>query len=229
VLAKLPVPILMADDNGRYVFANDAACTLVGRPRDSVLRLSVRDITEDPIDAEAAWREFVTERRGEGTILLNRPSGETVSVEYVAASDFLPGLHISVLRDVSGRERVDGIVRRNEELFGKAFRGSPVPMNIRRLDNGIMIDANDAFTEALGYWRSELIGKTPEAIGLWNDPSKLAAIMDGLQSGSPQFRAKAELRAKNGEIKEMAAAFQRVDVAGECLAIAVYTDISAYS
>ncbi len=229
VLGRLPLPVLLADDSGRYVFANEAACTLAGRPLETLLGLSFRDLTVDPVEAEISWRQFLSERQQAGQLELARPSGETVPVTYMSFSDFAPGLHVSVLNDLTEQIRVQEDVRRNEEIYGKAFRGSPVPMNIRRLDNGALIDVNEAFCETLGYWRSDLIGRTPESIGLWKDPSKLDGIMANLRDGQPQFRARAELVTNTGETKELAGAFQRIAVGDECLVIAVYTDISAYS
>ena len=50
--------MVLADDRGRYVDANPAACALFGVPRGELLGKSVSDFSEPGFDTGAAWAEF---------------------------------------------------------------------------------------------------------------------------------------------------------------------------
>ncbi|MGE3076250.1 MAG: PAS domain-containing protein [Dehalococcoidia bacterium] len=227
VLARVPAAILIADSDGRYTFANDAACDLLGRSQAEILCRSIRDVTADPIEAEIAWREFVSLRRAEGEFTVLRPDGVTVPVAFSAVCEFAPGRHISVPHDLSERRRIERLIKRDEELFNRAFRASPAPTNIRRLDSGQLIDVNQAFTDATGYTRSDVIGRTASSIGFWKDISKLNEMMDRLRAGENVVQARTRVVARDGAEREFHVALKRFDIDGESLVIAVYTDLSA--
>lgn len=52
-------------------------------------------------------------------------------------------------------------------LFSTAFHLNPIPMCVVRLQDGAFTEANEAFLNALGYSKTELIGKTTEELGNW--------------------------------------------------------------
>src|SRR4051794_18400475 len=116
--------ILLADDQGRYVDANPAACTLLGYDREELLRRGVFDITPMP-DGEAgraAWAAFVRDGRQAGEYALSRRDGSTAVVEYRAVANVQPGLHLSVLRDVTERRRTEQALQESRERLVEAQR-----------------------------------------------------------------------------------------------------------
>lgn len=101
--------ILLADDRGLYVDANPAACELTGYRREELLERTILDLT--PEDHRPAgrdlWRAFLTRGRMEGEYSLTRKDGRAVEVEFRAVAHVLPGLHLSILRDVGERRRLE--------------------------------------------------------------------------------------------------------------------------
>jgi len=99
IMNALPVAALIADNQGRYVLANAAACTLTGHSVDALKRLSVWDLTPDPKahEAERLWWAFLDRREQSGEYALLTKSGEVISAVYAAQLNLLPGLHISLL------------------------------------------------------------------------------------------------------------------------------------
>jgi PAS domain S-box-containing protein len=98
-LADVPVAMLVANNQGRYVDANAAAVFLTGYPRRELLRCSVWDLTPAPRlgSGEALWRAFLSRGRMAGRYRLRRKSGRSVDARYVAIANVLPGLHVSAL------------------------------------------------------------------------------------------------------------------------------------
>jgi len=111
--------ILIANGDSRYVDANPAACALTGYTRAELIGMKVRDIT--PIAAQDSgirqWKEFLRTGKMEGEYAIRRRDGRMVEVEFRAVANFLPGLHLSVMRDITERKQAEHQVRRlNEEL-----------------------------------------------------------------------------------------------------------------
>ncbi len=98
-LGDVPVAMLVADNRGRYVDVNAAAVFLTGYSRAELLRRSVWDLT--PVSQQprglALWKAFLARGKMSGTYPLRRKSGRVVKARYFAATNVLPGLHVSAL------------------------------------------------------------------------------------------------------------------------------------
>jgi PAS domain S-box-containing protein len=94
-----PHAVLVADDDGKFVMANQAASSLTGYSPSELLRLSVWQITPDvhEREAETLWRAFRQHSEQSGSYRLLLKDGRTLIAEYAARTNVLPGLHVSVL------------------------------------------------------------------------------------------------------------------------------------
>jgi PAS domain S-box-containing protein len=94
-----PVAVLFADNSGKYIGANPAASALTGYSRRELLRFSLWDMipAADEREAEVLWRAFLRVGRQEGDITLNRRDGSQISARYLAGTNLVPGVHVSVL------------------------------------------------------------------------------------------------------------------------------------
>ncbi len=111
--------ILIAEAEGRFVDANPAACTLTGYSRAELVGLNVGDVTpQETRDVVAGqWKEFLEKGKLAGEIRLRCKDGRCIDVEFRAVANVLPGLHLSVMRDITERKLSETKVRRmNEEL-----------------------------------------------------------------------------------------------------------------
>lgn len=101
--------ILVASNNGRYEHANPAACDLFGYTLEELLSKTVWDITvaEEQSRAKSLWRDFLTEGTQSGEYMIRQKDDSIVEVEYRAVANFVPGLHLVVLRDISERKAAE--------------------------------------------------------------------------------------------------------------------------
>lgn len=90
---------LVADDQGNYVDANEAALKFLGYTREELLSLSVWDLTPamNEIDGLTLWQEFIRSGNQEGQYVLRRKNGGLVKLHYRARSNVEPGRHESLL------------------------------------------------------------------------------------------------------------------------------------
>lgn len=97
-----PYAVLFADNTGRYIGANPAASELTGYSRRELLSLSVFDITPPPDEKDITllWRAFLRTGRQAGDIVIHRSDGTEVSGRYMATTNVIPGVHVSVLAKI---------------------------------------------------------------------------------------------------------------------------------
>jgi DNA-binding CsgD family transcriptional regulator len=93
------VPMLIADNERRYVAANPAACLLLRLPEPDVLDLTIDDLT--PPEARPAidelWAAFLRDGTQRGAFELQMPDGPRLAVEYSATAHVGAGRHLSIL------------------------------------------------------------------------------------------------------------------------------------
>ena len=111
--------ILLADDESRYVDANPAACQLTGFTREELLQKNVWDLTPAPglERGRQLWREFIRAGQQTGEYPLRCKDGELRIVDFRAVANIMPGLHLSILHDVTERKQTEADLQRaNNEL-----------------------------------------------------------------------------------------------------------------
>jgi PAS domain S-box-containing protein len=100
--------IVLSDDNRRYVDANRAACELFGVTKDVLLQSKIEDFSPPGTENEigSMWQAFLERGRLEGEFLLYRPDGTVRYTDFSAKAGVLPGRHLTLLRDITDRKRV---------------------------------------------------------------------------------------------------------------------------
>lgn len=97
-----PTGVLIADDSGCYVGANQAACALLDRTREQILGSRVSDLvaTVAHTEVDLQWRAFLRDGQQSGVFRVQLPDGRSRDVHFHAQANFVPGLHCSFLSPV---------------------------------------------------------------------------------------------------------------------------------
>src|SRR5262249_43648985 len=101
--------------------------------------------------------------------------------------------------DITERKRADNALRESEERFAKAFRASPDALVISRIEDGVILEANDSFVSMCGYGRDEIIGNIVSKLGIvepYVRPRALAILKE--QGFVRDFEV--SLKRKSGEV-----------------------------
>jgi PAS domain S-box-containing protein len=159
------VIVLWALPDGRFTFANEAACRMLGYTQEELLSMAMWDIdTEYQKECRsAAWNEV--KRVGNEVLesTFRRKSGETFPVEITAQYLEFRGreLEFAVAFDISERKRLEAELRQSQKLE-----------SIGTLASGVAHEINNPLTGIINY--AQLISDRVES-------AKLKEFADGVK------------------------------------------------
>jgi PAS domain S-box-containing protein len=181
--------ILLMDDAGRYVDGNPAICQLLGYSREELLNLTVWDVT--PVQDRERIPELLSRFLSAGMLIgeysLLCKDGATREVEYHSVANILPGLHLSVHRDITEGKRVEEALGASEE--GVRFLAESIPHMIWAARPDGHVDYYN--TRARDYF-----GVAPEQVQgqTWADPIHPDDRQHAVNAWEQAFRNGAEYR-----------------------------------
>lgn len=195
--------ILLADDQGRCIDANPAACQLLGRSREQLQSLGMADVVDLPSsEAARAWDAFQKQGSATGEITLRRPDGSRRVARFSAVARIQPGVHLSILSDAT-----DEMLARQRELETAA------QMEMAMVNADIVFWAVDLVADEVSSvnpdWLQQMLGyapgEVPRGIEAWDalvhpeDYERREAAWQAHAAGlSPTFEAEFRMRHKDG-------------------------------
>jgi PAS domain S-box-containing protein len=93
-----PTAVFVADEEGRYVAVNRAACALLGYSREELLALSVADVAEN----RGRWEELQERGTISGTTQLLRKDGTRAAFSWTAGRTVVAGMPVYVSVGIAG-------------------------------------------------------------------------------------------------------------------------------
>ncbi len=144
--------ILLADDHLRFVDANAAATQLTGYSREELLRMRVSDLSPAPLREAivANWRAFLDSGEQSGRFELQTKDGRVLVLQYRAVAHIAPGLHLSMLRDITHEQQVEGARKYLETLGAVQYAASRILATRREVDTAAPLILR-AIGEAIGW------------------------------------------------------------------------------
>jgi PAS domain S-box-containing protein len=166
-----------------------------------------------------------------GSIVLHRqPSFWEQYKQYVFAAIFLilaqSAAILGLLRQRAQRRKTEAELIRSEEKFSKSFRQSPLAISIVNMKDGCYIDVNEAFEQQTGWFRDEVIGRTPLDINLWADPHQRSLFLQQLLAEGTVRDSEVRIRRKDGQIRTTLGSAELIEVNGKPCKLSVTADVT---
>jgi diguanylate cyclase (GGDEF)-like protein/PAS domain S-box-containing protein len=117
-------------------------------------------------------------------------------------------------------------LQQSEERYRAVFQASLDVININRLSDEKYIDVNKAFLNELGFERGEVIGRTPQEIGLWVDACDRDRLLEILRTESTPRGLEMRFRKKNGKIIWGEISVSRIEINGVPCILSFTRDIT---
>jgi len=107
-----------------------------------------------------------------------------------------------------------------------AFELSPTILCVTSLEDGRVVEVNEAFLQTTGYTRDEVIGQAIGDLGLWVDPALRQQGLAVLRAGQAIRGLEARLRMKNGEERVAIIGADLITLDGRVCVFNALTDIT---
>lgn len=212
VLEAIPGAVYLCDQDGWLVGYNAEAAMLWGRSPPigqeqfcGSHRLFLTDGTLLPREMcpmAAAVQEGSTTRNAE--VMMERPDGSRIValVNIRPLRDHQGRIQgaINCFQDITARKRTEEQLRKRSRDLDDFFENSAVGLHVVSAA-GIILRANQAELDLLGYTAEEYVGR--HIAEFHADPSTVGKILNGFLDGGPLVRVPAQLRAKDGSIKNV--------------------------
>jgi PAS domain S-box-containing protein len=226
-----PAPALICRlSDQRYVKVNQGFIEMTGYEREHVLGRSVYQLD---VFRDAQKRDLAIERLSAGETIpqmeasLKLP-GDEEKLVVVAGQPIEMGDDTCMLftfMDLDPRRKIEVSLRNSEARFAKAFQMTPVPTAVCSRENFQIVDANGAFISAIGYVAEDVIGKTPEEIGIF-DRGDFASFAKAVTAGDSIGKSEIRITTATGNVITCLVSLEAVEIEDKPCALLVMTDIT---
>lgn len=114
----------------------------------------------------------------------------------------------------------------SEHRFRQLFQLDPVATALTRLVDNHILDVNASFSRLTGYDREELVGRAVERFDFFPDPGARARLVEQMRARQEVRGAEMTFRTKSGELRNVLASMELMDLDGEQVVVSSLLDIS---
>lgn len=189
--------IVIADLQGRLVYANPATTAILGYAPAELPGMAILDLHPEHVRAEATQilAAMFAGTRSTCPLPLQRKDGSLVPVETRIWKGTWNGIDaiFGLCKDLT---------REQEALqkFDRFFRMNPALMAVNKVPERTFHDVNDAFLSTLGYTSDEVIGKSAAELGLFLDAARQDELSAQLKEHGFFREAELQIRTKDGRV-----------------------------
>ena len=181
------------------------------------------------------WVMAVSEARGLRPVHMDAPINLALHLTAIfVLLTLLVFLLVNTLRqslekmraEFAARLRAEQALREGEERFHKVFQISPVAISITTLDDGRLLDANEAYWRLTAYDPKTAIGSTSVELMIWDSETQrrkfAAKILRKKSLQNPAY----EFINQNGEKRSTAAFYELIEVGEQPVILSMFYDMT---
>lgn len=215
--------VVIADADGRLVYANHAAAQKLGYAPGELPGGFLPDLYPDAGGAAAARLLADLRRGGEDWSpreLLTRDGRRLpVATRLWAGRWNGQDCLFAVSRDISAEQAA-------LQKFEALFRHNPAAMAVSHAGTGAYLDVNDTFASLLGYSREALLGHSGRELRLFADPAAAARAREDIAREGRMRQVLLDVRHCDGSLRKMLCTGEAISAGSERYLVTVMTDMT---
>ncbi len=228
------IVILSLDNNYKYISYNSAHANSMKNLWNVDIKLgeNILDCIPDKRERQKAKGNFDRTLKGERFTITddygNQDNRFWFKITYNPLKDSrnkIIGLSLFLI-DVTDQKKAEEALRISSEKYEDIFRVIPALMAVSRLEDGKYLEVNDAFIETTGFSRSEIIGKTPNDLGIVAETDYRDRLKNELKKYGRFLNVEIAIRKKDGEIREGLLFGEIFETGGQKNLLTLWTDIT---
>lgn len=220
--------VLVDNQTGRVLEANQAACTLYGYTREEWLKMNHTDVSVEP----AETRRAALQEHAQVPVRWHRKRDGTVFPVEISGSHFdwqSRRVHIAAIRDISQRVKAEEALRESERNYREMFNATNDAIFLDDATTGRMLDVNGAMLRMYGYdSKAEILASNIGDLSSNEPPyTQIEAerrIRRAVEEGPQVFEWLA--RKRNGERFWVEVSLRSSEIGGQGRILAVVRDIT---
>ncbi len=229
-----PVGIYRSTPEGRFLVVNNTLVAMLGYDSvEEVLQLNIpRDVYVDPAQREALMKKIAPRTEPQGVLIeLKRKDGETIYCRAFSSThqddkgnvEYFEGIIIDITQQVLAEQAL----RESQEQLASIFRFVPIGIALNTWPQGRFVNVNPAFERIFGVDRSEVIGKTSMALGLWDsDPERRGEFDKAIQSRGVVLNSREVYQHPQHGKRYLKLSSELITIQGQKHLISIVTDIT---
>ncbi|MBL8080808.1 MAG: GAF domain-containing protein [Anaerolineales bacterium] len=136
-------------------------------------------------------------------------------------------LYEQAQRELNDRRVTESELSASEERFRKVFQASPIAICITTLEEGRLLDANNAYWIMTGYDPETSIGLTSDALDMWETPELRRDFISRIVEKKSIYNPNYEFTTEKNESKSAIAFYELIQLNGETCILSMFYDITA--
>jgi len=225
--------IMLTDTDGTVLYISPSVKNVLGYEPNEIIgtRPHSRVYFEDAERMKMVTEKVLTEPGFNGTSeyrFLNKqgnPIWLSHSYSQIIENNRIKQI-VSVIKDISEQKKAKEDLSESEAKFSAAFHSSGVAISFTRVEDGLIIDANESFLNLFGYTPEEMLGKKVNDLNLYANKDDRQKIITEALSKRAVRNIEMKGRRKDGTLISTLFSTQLVKLKDENYFLTTLIDIS---
>ena len=185
--------ILIVNNEGDCLDANPAAAAILRISADKLIGRNIDRLFAARSEFTQRWSTFLPNTNRRGRIELVAGDGVTLSVDFAATANYLPGRHVLILCDVTERTCAELLLKKSEERFRYMAENIQEVFWMLDTESQEIAYVNEAYATLTGH-SAESLQNNPSAYRELIHPEDRIRVLSKLQEASISGQSDEEFR-----------------------------------
>lgn len=131
-----------------------------------------------------------------------------------------------IIIDATDRVLREQHLAASETKFSALFQGSPDPISLSRLRDGVFMEVNPSFSVVFGWENSDIVGRSALEIGIWRDEHQRQVLYEQLMQDERLDNAEAQFRTKTDQLVTCAVSSRIIRIDQRLCIVTTFRDIT---